>query len=81
MTKLLLVRWMDATMEGGWVDIADAKADVTGAEAMSIGFMVDENEDWLKIAQTITEGSVGNQVTIPKPWILSRNTIDLDDEA
>ena len=68
--RYILVRWLDATMEGGWHDKGYA-CEITGALALSIGFVIAENADWLKLSQTTSSNEEGNLLEIPKRWILS----------
>ena len=68
--KYVLVKWVDATMEGGWHD-KEYASEITGAIAHSVGFLVAQNEQWVKLSQTTSSNEEGNLVEIPKRWITS----------
>jgi hypothetical protein len=68
--RYVLVRWQDATMEGGWHD-KEYASHISGAQAVSVGFLIAEDGDWLKLAQTTSHNEDGNLLEIPKRWITS----------
>jgi hypothetical protein len=68
--KYVLVKWLDATMEGGWHE-REYAAHISGASAVSVGFVIAEDDDWLKLAQTTSHNEDGNLLEIPKRWITS----------
>jgi hypothetical protein len=65
----VLIRWLDATMEGGWVDSEIAKQ-IGGCVVVSTGFLIAENEDWVKLSANNGGAEQGNLTEIPKRWIL-----------
>jgi hypothetical protein len=76
--RMVLVQWKDATMEGGWHDKEYAQT-ITGAEAVTLGFLIAENEQWLKLAQSTSENEDGNLTEIPKVWVTAIETLKVDD--
>ncbi len=66
--RYVLVEWKDATMEGGWHD-KDHSQLISGAVAHTIGFVIAEDVDWLKLAQSTSTNEDGNLTEIPKAWI------------
>lgn len=72
--KYVRIHWVDATMEGGWHD-KEYAAHISGAEAFSVGFLIAENDDWVKLAQTVSVNEDGNLLEIPRRWILSMDEL------
>lgn len=71
--KATFIHWVDARMDDGVYDGSYHY----GIGVITMGFIVDENEDALSIAFEIFEDEdARNVMTIPKPLILAR--IDLD---
>ena len=70
--KLLMVKWLDATMEGGWHDNEYAEAlDEFEPNVTSIGFVIAEDGNFIRLSQSDGENVKGNLLTIPKAWIFS----------
>ena len=70
--KLFRVVWMDHAISGFyWKSIDDAKTKTV--EAITVGFLVDENEKSIALAQTIGDnGMVSEIMTIIKSCIVSQ---------
>jgi hypothetical protein len=67
--KLLMVKWIDATMEGGWHDNEYAETlDEFEPNVVSVGFLVSKNEHFLKLSQSDGSSQKGNLLTIPVAW-------------
>jgi len=69
-----MVKWKDATMEGGWHDKEHSRL-LSGATVHTVGFLVAEDDDWIKLAQSTSENEDGNLTEIPKAWIESTETL------
>lgn len=75
MSKPVLVRWVDSCGEGGWHQRGDAKREAheVNLEARTVGFVVDETDDWLLLAMgSMHKGNVVHDtMQIPKTAIRS----------
>ena len=61
------VKWHDAKAGGGgWESIEYLIHDVTLEYCLTRGYLIYEDEDCIKVAQTIGESGYLNQITIPK---------------
>ena len=77
-----LVKWLDATMEGGWLDNDHAEAlDKFEPNVSSVGFVVAETEHFVRLCQSDGDSVKGNLVTIPKAWIFSTAEIEVADAS
>lgn len=76
MTRLVMVEWWDATMEGGWVDNAEAESCEDEPVCVTVGFVTAENNDWIKLAQTDGQNVKGNIAKIPKRWIRATRELE-----
>jgi hypothetical protein len=74
--SIVLVKWLDATMEGGWLDNEYAEAlDEFEPNVTSVGFVVAEDGNFLRLSQSDGTNVQGNLLTIPKAWIFSAEPI------
>lgn len=55
--------WLDAETSFGWEDVADA--DLSLAEAITVGFLLAKNEHYLSIASTTSGGTCNSRIKIP----------------
>ena len=74
MTQIVMVKWKDAAMSGGWHDKPDSEA-ISGATVYTVGFVIAEDEHWIKLAQSTSENEDGNLIEIPRAWIESIATL------
>lgn len=64
------IRWHDATANGGgWETIPHLIEDVTPEYCLTRGYLVHEDEDCLRIAQTLGESGYLNAVVVPRGCI------------
>ena len=71
-----IVKWLDATMEGGWHDNEHAETlDKFEPNVTSVGFVVTETENFVRLSQSDGQNVQGNLVTIPKAWIFSSQEV------
>lgn len=71
-----IVKWLDATMEGGWHDNEHAETlDKFEPNVTSVGFVVTETEHFVRLSQSDGQSVQGNLVTIPKTWIFSSQEV------
>ena len=64
---LVEVCWIDAETSYGWEDIAEA--DLSPAFAITVGFLVAQNEHYIMIASTYSENTCNSRIKIPKTMI------------
>lgn len=76
MKRLVSVEWWDAWMQGGWVDNEEAERMEEEPTCTSVGFVVGEDDKWLKLAQTDGSNQKGNLIKIPKKWIKSTKPLE-----
>ncbi len=67
--KLVEVLWLDAETSFGWEEIPDT--DLEPVLAVTVGFLVSENEHYMAIASTYSETSCNSRIKIPKSMIQS----------
>jgi len=68
-TKITLVVWYDAVAENGWITKEDAKANCKLDKCVSIGHLVDQNEERILIACTKSDNEYNAMINIPNAWI------------
>ena len=74
---VMVVTWLDHTAEAGWVDNIEKS---TPEEAISIGWLIQEDKDCLKLANTLTkESGIGGVSVILKSCITEMWTLDFDN--
>lgn len=78
---LVAVEWLDAAgCPQGWVLCDESRPGLT--EIQSVGWVMDETDDYLCIAPTISDGSKGQapgvmgMITIPKACIVKRCSLN-----
>lgn len=73
---LALVKWLDAQMEGHWLDSApNVNDDLT---IYSVGFLIHEAKDRLILVQSLGDGHFGNVIHIPRGMVQSITRLDLE---
>ena len=75
--KLVLVKWIDAAHESGWVqgDGVNQSDDLT--ICATVGWLLYKSKGQIKVCQTLTEGSHAQTLTIPRGMITSIKVIKL----
>ncbi len=68
-TKITLVVWYDAVAETGWTTEEDAMSSCKLAECVSVGHLVDQNDERMLIACTKSENEYNAMINIPNAWI------------
>ncbi len=66
---LVIIHWRDACTRGGWRDKADYKA-TTPIDVASVGWVLANPRTHITVMQTMSQESVSDSMTIPKPWIM-----------
>jgi hypothetical protein len=64
---LALVKWLDAQMEGHWLDKAPTVDD--DLTIYSVGFLLHEGKDRLILVQSLGDGHFGNVIHIPRGMV------------
>ena len=74
--KPILVKWQDAVSHDEWEEMEEAK-NLDPHTIITLGFLVDENDDRLIVGLNWDEerDAVAQTISIPKAWILSRRFI------
>lgn len=73
--QLIWIQWADAYGSGGaWENAADVRAEVLICE--TVGFLLDEDDKVVCVAQTIHEDGIYNSFCIPKGMIIDRRDIE-----
>tara|TARA_R110002012_G_scaffold138888_5_gene295816 strand:- start:6410 stop:6661 length:252 start_codon:yes stop_codon:yes gene_type:complete len=67
--KVTLVIWYDAVAENGWITKEDAKKNCKLDKCVSIGHLVDRNEERILLACTKSENEYNALINIPNTWI------------
>ena len=63
--RIVVVKWVDATGHSEWVDMKDALVqEICVFE--SVGFLLQNNKDYIQIAQSASKDTVSNTLLIPK---------------
>ncbi len=70
--KLLLIEWIDAATTTGWFPNAD---EANPAYVWSVGFLAEENNKFIKIAQSISGGDFGDITVIPLDSVQKRRVL------
>lgn len=74
--KRVEVRWVDSWAHARWESPSLVRG-AKGATCVSVGFLVDDNDDAITIAQSVGEGiagvdEYGQPLTIPRAALLSK---------
>lgn len=80
--RLVLVVWKDAGGRSGWNDLAstlDWFADESNFLITSVGFVGDENEDFLLVFPSVSNDKVLDPIAIPQSSILFIEDINLPE--
>ncbi len=77
-TKLVLLHWKDAvTPTQGWTDINELETEL--AECVSVGFVVEENDETITIVSHMTGDKEGTDIdgslVLDKSWIKHREDL------
>lgn len=77
--KPVLVHWIDSCGEGGWQQVRDAQRDAreVSLEARSVGFVIDETDDWLLLAMGEMHAAKVVHDTMQIPKVAIREVIQL----
>ena len=68
-TKITLVVWYDAVAESGWTSQQDAKVNCKLDKCVSVGHLVDQNNERILLACTKSENEYNAMINIPNAWI------------
>ena len=64
-----VVYWYDAVAETGWVNREEAKKDCRLSLCVSVGHVVDRNDERILIACTKSENEYNAMINIPNAWV------------
>lgn len=65
--RLVLVRWIDANTDHGWVDRAEIK--IEPHKVHSIGWVISQDKGQITLAATKSDNFVNGTITIPMVWV------------
>lgn len=73
--KLVKVNWVDSVTCGGWTILDDF--DEVPTKATTVGYLIQDKEEYVTIAQTYAEPpkQVCNMITIPRVAIVEMTTL------
>tara|TARA_R110000787_G_scaffold167621_3_gene280558 strand:+ start:557 stop:811 length:255 start_codon:yes stop_codon:yes gene_type:complete len=67
--KVTLVVWYDAVAETGWITDTEAKTSCKLDKCVSIGYLVDKNQERILLACTKSDNQYNALINIPNAWI------------
>ena len=73
---LAIVKWLDAMMEGNWLDKAPAIDEEL--QIYSVGWLVYEGKDRVVLVQSLGDGHFGNVIHIPRGMVQSITRMELE---
>ena len=71
---IIYIEWVDAVADNGWA--SGTKAEVH--ECKTVGFLIDETDNALCIASTVSLSDTNARMHIPKAWIKNRRKISIE---
>ena len=69
--KIVQVEWIDAVADSGWEDKVKAQID----KCITVGFLIDETDEAICIASTVSIDHNNARMHIPKAWIKNRKVL------
>jgi len=74
------LKWVDAVCSIGWCDNIKDHASTLAEEAQvqTVGFLISEDENFLKVSSTLSGDEHLGSVLIPKGWIVSREELEFN---
>ena len=77
MSKIIYVKWCDANSNAEWFSIDEAKewGQSEEWEVESVGFLIEETEEYILIAQRLSGDVCGALLKIPTTWIRERKEL------
>ena len=69
--KIVHVEWIDAVADSGWEDKVKAQID----KCVTVGFLIDETDEAICIASTLSIDHNNARMHIPKAWIKNRKVL------
>ena len=69
--KIVHIEWIDAVADSGWEDKVKAQID----KCVTVGFLIDETEEAICIASTLSIDHNNARMHIPKAWIKNRKVL------
>lgn len=72
--KVIYFEWIDAVAGAGWDEL---KSKHSCDHCSTIGFLVEENDNEITVAATISDKQCNARMTVPKAWIKKRKTIKI----
>jgi len=74
--KIVYIEWVDAVADAGWE--SNVKADIHLCR--SIGWVVDETDDAICLANTVSQEDSNARIHIPKAWVRNRRIIKVENQ-
>lgn len=68
---VISIEWIDAVADSGWEDKVKAQIDY----CVTVGFLIDETEEAICIASTLSVDHNNARMHIPKAWIKNRKVL------
>lgn len=65
------IEWIDAVADSGWEDKVKAQID----RCVTVGFLIDETDEAICIASTLSVDHNNARMHIPKAWIKNRKVL------
>lgn len=75
--KIVKVDWTDAWSEDGWKAIKSLPENKAGAKVKTIGWLVNEDDEFYYIANSVSAQEVACTIIIPKPMVTNYEEISL----
>mgnify|MGYP001143363381 CR=1 FL=1 len=73
--KVLYVEWIDAVVEGSWIEPKDMDE---VHKCQSIGYLVRETKLSISLAASVSVKEVNGVQTIPKAWIKKKKVVKIN---
>lgn len=70
---IVLITWTDAETDHGWQEVKDL--DLNPDPAVTIGFLVTEDGQYITLASSYSGESVNNTIMIPKKMVVKKTII------
>ena len=73
--KIVKINWIDSTTQGGWIEKDAWVAPKT--DCITVGFLMEDKEDYISVCQSYHEDQYGEVITIPRVSITKVKELDM----